>query len=381
MKFHQFFEARREVKEARKKGQQPPTRLSDYEELEKYKNKSDIFISFRSIDKIGINPLSKFRTPNGIYTYPLKEMFKKWFNNEAKIIKVPFAGQHPYIYVIQKNKKSRGIDDLSKYSDSDYKNDLDKLIKIYGEDKIKELSQNISGTIESGGQMYESFAYKLWSLTRLLSGENNPVKWNRIFVKDLGYNYAIDRKGEGIIHTAERVQAVFFNITSFKVIDKVVKNSRRKEVSNNMFKGTLTKLRKREAFRKKQEEKNKVMPWNGKKDGVWEDKVWYDGIWEDGVWASGTWKNGKWLKGFWNSGVWEDGTWHDGEWKDGRFKEGMFLNGTWYDGIWEGGIWKGGEWKTGLIYDPKRKGNYKTNWKWKGDYVQSPISPKEYFKK
>lgn len=41
----------------------------------------------------------------------------------------------------------------------------------------------------------------------------------------------------------------------------------------------------------------------------------------------------------------------------------------------------GGIWKDGWIYDPKKIGNHEPDWEWTfgGDYVRSPISPKEYF--
>ena len=51
-------------------------KLSAYDYLEQYKDDPDVYISFTDISKIGINPRSDFNTPNGIYTYPLREMWK-----------------------------------------------------------------------------------------------------------------------------------------------------------------------------------------------------------------------------------------------------------------------------------------------------------------
>jgi hypothetical protein len=34
-----------------------------------------------------------------------------------------------------------------------------------------------------------------------------------------------------------------------------------------------------------------------------------------------------------------------------------------------------------MIYDPKKIGNFKKEWKWSGEYVESKINPKDYFTK
>ena len=97
--------------------------------------------------------------------------------------------------------------------------------------------------------------------------------------------------------------------------------------------------------------------------------TWKDGTWKDGTWYNGTWEKGTWLDGTWEFGIWEAGYWEKGTWK----------NGTWEFGTWEEGTWEGGNWESGWIYDPDKKGNFKDDWKWNGKYVESPISPKEYF--
>jgi hypothetical protein len=121
-------EARREVKYARGMGREEPERLNPYLELKEYKDRDDIYISFRNINKIGINPSSKYNTPNGIYTYPLKEAWKK-FKHNIQEVWVPFAGEHPYIYIIE--ARSEGIEDLYKYSSLDFDNDVNKLQRFY----------------------------------------------------------------------------------------------------------------------------------------------------------------------------------------------------------------------------------------------------------
>jgi hypothetical protein len=128
--------------------------------------------------------------------------------------------------------------------------------------------------------------------------------------------------------------------------------------------------------------------WKGKiwkegiwKNGIWENGIWEKGWWKDGTWEGGTWKNGIWEKGWWKVGTWEGGTWENGTWKGGFWEDGIWKDGVWKNGIWEGGTWKNGIWENGWIYDPKKIGNFKLDWKWDGKYVESPINPKEYFAK
>lgn len=215
-----------------------PSRLTPYEQLEKYKDNENIYISFRSIDKIGINPQSKYNTPNGIYTYPLKEIWKE-FEHTEKQIDVPFAGDQPYIYVIE--AKGKGLD-LKNYLESDFKKDLKKLIDKYlkqfedlEDNKLLPDSFSYWFLEDNNGENFnrslrlldnktkvETYGGKIFYITMLLSNKN-PNKWNLIFNKDLEYNYIVDR-GLGIIHGNEPIQAVFFNIQSFIVKDIINNN-------------------------------------------------------------------------------------------------------------------------------------------------------------
>jgi hypothetical protein len=116
-------------------------------------------------------------------------------------------------------------------------------------------------------------------------------------------------------------------------------------------------------------------------DGTWKDGIWKWGMWKAGVWENGTWENGTWNAGYWKNGVWQNGIWNNGWWIDGTWNTGVWENGLWENGVWKDGNWKSGKWLSGLIYDPKKTGNLKQNWKWDGNYVESPINPKEYFAK
>jgi hypothetical protein len=92
------------------------------DQLEKYKDDPDVFISF-TMDlggpKLGVNPKSTYGTPLGIYSYPLKIMWddiKSYWN-------IPFAKEHPNIFVF-KPKDTNRILYSSKYHIADLQKDF-----------------------------------------------------------------------------------------------------------------------------------------------------------------------------------------------------------------------------------------------------------------
>jgi hypothetical protein len=237
-----------------------------YEHYYKSKNPEDYFISFTAIDKLGINPQSKYNTPIGIYTYPVKEFFdqyvgsvgKKGFNKKIGSF-APFAGEHPWVWVVEINRNEGKIFDIAEYSERDFEDDIEFLsTEMYRfviknmdstqEDRLAYIAltnhivdgnlsnTEIKGLIgrdedirkkvltiyfqEIGEQSdFQSPAGRMWNTTRI-AAKKDPVKWNKLF-REMGYICAIDRKGEGVIHESERVQAVFFQRKYFDVVDKV----------------------------------------------------------------------------------------------------------------------------------------------------------------
>ena len=130
------------IDEARRNPELNP-KISIYDILEKYHTDENVYITYvqdvgsksTSISgkakgipknaegfKLGINPKSTFNTPNGIYTYPLKEAWRSYSNRKDRILDVPFAGENPFIYIF-KPKRSNRIVDLKKYSSRDWDKD------------------------------------------------------------------------------------------------------------------------------------------------------------------------------------------------------------------------------------------------------------------
>jgi hypothetical protein len=285
--------------------------------LEPYKNDPNIYISYTAIDKIGINPKSRFNTPIGIYTYPLKEV---WSDIEKDRIK--FQGDKPaeFVWVV---RSKNVIKDLSDYSESDYKKDIEKLRK---HTTNLELLNTFIDYGEKNSKI-KTASGKFWNVTRIVSHNNAIAKdyvkgsrpmtrWGHL-LRWLGYEGFSDKKGWGLIHPNEPTQAVFFSTSAFKVVTKTL---------NKRYYGLNYKS------------------WDG---GVWNDYLWSGGVWNKGIWQEGTWQEGQWKTGTWHDGVWENGTWYSGKWFKGVWINGTWLDGDWRNGTWYGGTWRNGEWENG----------------------------------
>ena len=73
-----------------------------------FKNPKQLFVTFVSVDKVGLNPKSQYDTPIGVYTYPLEYVFDEE--------DVPFRGDD--------SEKSSKIKVLKQLSNKVLSNDL-----------------------------------------------------------------------------------------------------------------------------------------------------------------------------------------------------------------------------------------------------------------
>jgi ankyrin repeat protein len=192
-------------------------------EIEQYSKDPDVYISYRSIDKIGINPKSKYNTPNGIYTYPLKEIFPAL--QQGGISNVPFAGDENYVYVIKlkPNYKKHFVNNMYLYDSSNYDVDIQKLKTHF---IPKHLTEKEFDDIKNKGlsdAKNKNPITSMWNITRVLANYK-PNNWNFILRKVLGYCGFADKSGRGIIHESEPIQAVFLDPTCFTVLSRIQKN-------------------------------------------------------------------------------------------------------------------------------------------------------------
>ena len=253
-----------------------------YKKYYDVKDSSEYFISFTDIDKLGINPKSKYNTPLGIYTYPIKEFFTYYvdFNlygpeSIKGVMKnkigafAPFAGNTPFVWVL-KVKRNAGhfIDNISDMSTRDYENYKNEIIDMFYDLIITDtgvynnfvwdfLNNEGYYTVEQVRNVAETKTMKtqvipdilgqwaldadnknpggmFWNVTRNFANQK-PVKWNALFRK-LGIIGIADRSGAGIIHPSEKMQTVFFSIKSFDIVDKIQNVKAAKKDKEKIFK-------------------------------------------------------------------------------------------------------------------------------------------------
>lgn len=172
------------VQEARKNPEQNP-KVSAYQALKQYSDDPTIYISFTDIDKVGINPKSKFNTPLGIYCYNLEQAWNMYDVDRRKDLKgLPFAADRPNIYVLQAKVNDSFIEDMySEYGSDKYDKDIKILKDIWMKEapKLKDyfISYDFEGDYEKAVQNVEKYTD--------IVGEMNPDETNS------GYNKFQDK--------------------------------------------------------------------------------------------------------------------------------------------------------------------------------------------
>lgn len=195
--------------------------------LKQYRHDDDIFISYSDLPKLGINPRTKYNTPAGIYTYPLREIYDSVSSNT-----VPFAQDRRWVLVVR--PRGGRILDVSTYGEADYRRDIQRL----RDEVIPAMPQpprDVDAFIADAraGAKANTPAAWIWNTTRLLAGrmpgrgaEPNPtVAWNVILRVGLGYDGVVDRDGTGLIHPNEPTQAVFLSRQALELVE-IVRNKR-----------------------------------------------------------------------------------------------------------------------------------------------------------
>lgn len=227
--------------EARKNPEQNP-RLSAYDQLLKYKDNPNVYISMTQLPKLGINPVSHFDTPNGIYCYPLQMIWRIYHLDISKSLEaLPFRSNAPYIQVFEWNGKGKIVNvDRSYYTDDDLDRDIAKLKKMFP-DAIDRIDYGITHAAHQDTPASGLF----YAVANLTSGENKTmikrklgkemVKYQEIEYKPyspggrqsaniyraLGYAGFVDY-GNKIIHKNEPYQAVFLSKEYINHLDTVL---------------------------------------------------------------------------------------------------------------------------------------------------------------
>ena len=166
-------------------------------------NPENLVVTFTAIDKVGINPKSRYSTPFGVYFYPLDYVIEKKIN-------VPFAGDQPYINVCEFTRPDKIL-----HMTDDVNNQKGIVELFYAFPEIGSQKIEMSLYRVSDKYFFRSNYSKLWLVTREMA-ENKPVLWNANLRK-CGIDGFVDH-GTGTIHINEPTQGVVFTANSLKRI-------------------------------------------------------------------------------------------------------------------------------------------------------------------
>jgi hypothetical protein len=229
----------RQLIEVRKNPEQNPKVSVNSYILDRLKTTNDsvggtpnLFVSFTSIDKLGINPTSQYKTPIGIYSYPA-DYVRTQVGPYNQMDRLPFAGNSEFANIF---KVKGNIIDLKNMADTEIIPYFTAISNLWAKESGRPWKQAVDDIEEliNDSMRNSNFAGyaggRLWYVTMMASINffgpkwklDVPVAWNKLF-RAIGIDGAVDL-GVGIIHTAEPAQAVFFSITP--IIDQQrVKNS------------------------------------------------------------------------------------------------------------------------------------------------------------
>lgn len=236
------------------------------------------FATFHEINKIGINPKTPYKTPVGIYAYPILPEFMRQVREGT----VPFASDAKYISILEPTspetilsvsntnisklrilKKLISRETVKKFAleGQTLEADIERIelaIRVFGKNREKENfptqqfdrdpwwyvvwasgsgkgASEIYNKSEKGAKRQNDFA-KIFMATWLAS-EKNPAVWNGI-LRYLGFSAVYDTNA-GVIHPNEKQQAVFLSKSAIKVI---------KTIPNKMDKDIMRKKRNKKEY-------------------------------------------------------------------------------------------------------------------------------------
>jgi len=240
-------------------------------------NTPNLFVSFTAIEKLGINPKSKYDTPLAVYAYPSDYVAKM---TSAK--SVPFAGRSPHINLF-KLKNPGNVLVLSTMNNAAFKAHVQSMRKVYINFYVDELKNDNPYKVSSGeseearderfwklaidefekivndssqNANVEGLGGRFWYISMMVakdmgqaktdkkigSGKETnsdkwytppaktmqpkfsivdeiPLMWNKLF-RMIGIDACIDL-GDGIIHGGEPTQCAVFNPAAIEMVDRI----------------------------------------------------------------------------------------------------------------------------------------------------------------
>ena len=222
MKIHEIFEARRNPALNPKLSINQQIAAQFDQTSEKIAGVRNLFVSFTKLDKLGINPKSKYDTPLGIYAYPAEYVVDRAQGRLSMDAALPFAGDQPYANTFS---VTGNIINLVTMTYQEEQEIYEKLYSVLPEfpyinnrifdDIVNNAFDNARFPLLPGGRAW----YVTYTLSQEVNYSKSSTAWNKIF-RLLGIDGCVDT-GQGIIHPNEPVQAVFFAISAIKNIKRL----------------------------------------------------------------------------------------------------------------------------------------------------------------
>lgn len=227
------------ILEARRNPEHNP-QISLYENLLKYKGQKDIFVTFKSLEKVGINPQAKWghTSPVGVYAYPIDYVISVLHGiATGSDDDEHFAFDKPYAYVLKRTDVPgmRAIDHLLRYDNEDLKGDIKKIIEYYSLGLSFEQETSMNKIIKiyfdwSGfANLDDKCAFeKLWEIVKHLARDfatkpedrvSIATKWNDILRNCLNISTIYDSSDERMMHVDIWYETIFLTPKAYKVID------------------------------------------------------------------------------------------------------------------------------------------------------------------
>ncbi len=203
--------------------------------LAQYRDRDDVYVSFTQLNKLGVNPKSAYKTPLGIYAYPVKQLWSRYLepaiNRKFHSISInldqiiPFAGGQPHAVLFSCPEQPGMISDFDSYTAEDFARDIKILVDV-ATPYSPSVRSDMEGYVESARNEanVNSPIGRIWYITYALSQvieyrtkKSAPAVWNAL-LRRLGFIGISDTRGLGMIHENEPMQALFLTTKNLKII-------------------------------------------------------------------------------------------------------------------------------------------------------------------
>jgi hypothetical protein len=142
---------------------------------------NELYISYTGLDKIGINPVSGYNTPIGVYCYPLRYALERMKAADDPSA-VPYMGTQPHIWLFTPKNPDRGLN-ISQYNENQLNADMDRvrdfLVK-QGLD-VDYINQSVQEAFSNAKRPANAseYAAMFWNATRVLGKDFGKFKRNK----------------------------------------------------------------------------------------------------------------------------------------------------------------------------------------------------------